>query len=156
MKYFTLLCLIYFSLFNNTTFAQSVGINKTNPDPSAVLDVAAFDKGILIPQVALSAANLPNPVTAPAVSLLVYNTVFAGTSPNDVSPGYYYWDGLKWTPLKGSAWQLTGNAGTSPTANFIGTTDAQDLVIKTNKYRKTESIKWRKRRCSNSFTYFNP
>jgi len=31
-----------------------------------------------------------------------------------------------------NAWSLTGNAGTNPAANFIGTTDAQDWVIKTN------------------------
>lgn len=31
-----------------------------------------------------------------------------------------------------SAWLLTGNSGTNPSTNFIGTTDAQDLVFKTN------------------------
>ncbi len=31
-----------------------------------------------------------------------------------------------------SAWTTTGNASTSPSTNFIGTTDAQDLVTKTN------------------------
>ncbi|MCX7953639.1 MAG: hypothetical protein N3A01_00445, partial [Bacteroidales bacterium] len=30
------------------------------------------------------------------------------------------------------AWQLTGNSGTNPTSNFIGTTDAQDFVVRTN------------------------
>ncbi|PKF74825.1 hypothetical protein [Chryseobacterium sp. PMSZPI] len=30
------------------------------------------------------------------------------------------------------AWNTTGNAGTNPTANFIGTTDNQPLVFKTN------------------------
>jgi hypothetical protein len=30
------------------------------------------------------------------------------------------------------AWNSTGNAGTNPTTNFIGTTDAKDLVFKTN------------------------
>ena len=30
------------------------------------------------------------------------------------------------------AWSRTGNAGTNPTTNFIGTTDAQDWVIRTN------------------------
>ena len=32
----------------------------------------------------------------------------------------------------GSGWSLTGNAGTSAGTNFIGTTDSQDLVLKTN------------------------
>jgi len=31
-----------------------------------------------------------------------------------------------------SDWSLTGNAGTTPETNFLGTTDAQDLVLKTN------------------------
>ena len=30
------------------------------------------------------------------------------------------------------AWMLTGNAGTDPTVNFLGTTDGQPLVIRTN------------------------
>lgn len=31
-----------------------------------------------------------------------------------------------------SGWSLSGNAGTTPGTNFLGTTDAQDLYIKTN------------------------
>lgn len=43
----------------------------------------------------------------------------------------------KWNKINGgggggSGWLLTGNSGTSPDTNFIGTTDAQDLVFKTN------------------------
>jgi hypothetical protein len=34
--------------------------------------------------------------------------------------------------LGGSGWSLTGNAGTTAGTNFIGTTDAQDFVVKTN------------------------
>ncbi len=30
------------------------------------------------------------------------------------------------------AWELTGNAGTNPNTNFLGTTDAQPLVLRTN------------------------
>lgn len=30
----------------------------------------------------------------------------------------------------GTGWSLTGNSGTDPSTNFLGTTDAQDLVIK--------------------------
>lgn len=32
----------------------------------------------------------------------------------------------------GSAWELTGNAGTTPGTNFLGTTDNQDLVFQRN------------------------
>jgi hypothetical protein len=40
-----------------------------------------------------------------------------------------------WQPLSSlvtNAWLLTGNAGTNPAVNFLGTTDAQPLVIRTN------------------------
>jgi hypothetical protein len=40
--------------------------------------------------------------------------------------------GPQGTPGSQNAWSLTGNAGTNPTTNFIGTTDAQDWAIKTN------------------------
>ena len=36
------------------------------------------------------------------------------------------------------AWMLSGNSGTNPTQDFIGTSDAQDLVIRTN---NTERIR---------------
>jgi len=34
--------------------------------------------------------------------------------------------------VTGSAWALTGNSGTNPAVSFLGTTDAQPLVIRTN------------------------
>jgi hypothetical protein len=37
-----------------------------------------------------------------------------------------------WSPAGGSGWGLTGNAGTIPATNFIGTTDAQNLIFKTD------------------------
>jgi len=87
-------------LFSFAAFAQ-VGINTTGvqPDPSAGLDVSFMNKGLLPPRVALTGTSSAAPVTAPAVGLLVYNTAVAGTSPNDVKAGYYYWSGSKWTPL---------------------------------------------------------
>lgn len=48
---------------------------------------------------------------------------------------------LTWTPLgatNNTFWALLGNTGTNPVSNFIGTTDAQDLVFRTN---NTERIR---------------
>jgi hypothetical protein len=71
-----------------------VSISNTliTPDPSAMLDVTANDKGLLIPRVALTATNVAAPITTPANSLLVYNTATAGVTPNNVTPGFYYWN----------------------------------------------------------------
>jgi len=76
--------------------AQNVGIGTTSPHASAKLEVSATDKGLLIPRVNLVAANNPAPVTSPATGLLVFNTATSGTYPNDVYPGYYYWNGTRW------------------------------------------------------------
>lgn len=112
-----------------------VGINTT--DPKAALDIESSDSGILIPRVALSNINTAAPVVAPEISELVYNTATAGSAPNNVSPGYYYWNGTKWVGLNtgdgggNDNWELSGNAGTTPGTNFLGTTDAKDLYFKT-------------------------
>ncbi len=137
------------SLLNGARLnAQNIGINGTGATahPSALLDIDAVSTpslGILIPRIPLQAINLSAPVNSPATSLLVYNTASASTGTNAVSAGYYYWDGTKWVRFaynssgsSSTAWDLLGNAGTNPTTNFLGTTDAQDLVLRTNNIEK--------------------
>ena len=83
-----------FYLMAVLTLNAQVSINPTglSPDPSAALDVSWSNRGLLIPRVALTQTTSPLPITSPATSLLVYNTA----TQNDVTPGYYYWDGTKW------------------------------------------------------------
>ncbi|MBT6515923.1 MAG: hypothetical protein HOK65_14280 [Crocinitomicaceae bacterium] len=130
------LLLFLFVFLQSTIYGQNVGINTTGsaPDPSAMLDIEESSKGLLIPRVALSASNSAAPITAPATSLLVFNTATAGSAPNNVTPGYYYWNGSSWSRfnLAGDSWDLLGNEGTSSATNFLGTTDAVDLVLRTN------------------------
>jgi len=92
------------------SFGQNVGINTTGnaPNSSALLDIDASpgnNKGILIPRLPLTATNVGAPISpAPGVGekgLMVYNTATAGTIPNDVVPGFYYWNGSSWSPLGG-------------------------------------------------------
>jgi len=136
-SFLTFLLAGYGSLLTLGLMAQGVGINTDGsaPDASAILDVKSTDRGFLVPRVALTATNSAAPVTSPATGLLVYNTATAGTFPNNVTPGFYYWDGTQWRRLDPSNqgdWRLTGNAGASPSINFLGTTDAQPLIIRTN------------------------
>ncbi len=128
---------VTFLMVTSFAQAQNVAINSTGTAPaaSAGLDVSFTDKGLLIPRVALTATNAAGPITSPTTSLLVYNTATAGSAPNNVTPGYYFWTGSAWTRLSNGtqgSWDLQGNAGTSATNNFIGTTDANDLVFKAN------------------------
>ncbi|NUY80706.1 hypothetical protein HUK80_07360 [Flavobacterium sp. MAH-1] len=102
---------------------------------NAMLDVTSTNDGLLIPRVALTATNSALPLTTPTTSELVYNTATAGTAPNNVTPAFYYWDGAQWTKLaigNNNDWTITGNSGTVAGTNFIGTSDAIDLRIKTN------------------------
>jgi hypothetical protein len=127
--------LIFWLILSPMLFSQNVSINGTGaaPNASAMLDISATNKGLLIPRVALTAANSNLPVGATiTTSLMVYNTATNGAGVNAVSPGYYYWNGTRWVSMSGDDWRLTGNAGTNPTTNFLGTTDAQDLVFRTN------------------------
>jgi len=83
-------------LLATTQLQAQVGIGTSTPNSSAQLDVTSTTKGFLPPRVALTATNSTTPVTSPASGLLVYNTATAGTSPNNVTPGLYYYDGTKW------------------------------------------------------------
>ncbi|WP_177735254.1 hypothetical protein [Flavobacterium inviolabile] len=129
-KYFIIAAM----LLNYTVYCQ-VGIGIAAPDPSAVLDVSSSSKGLLIPRIALTGTTDAATITAPATGLLIYNTATAGTAPNTVMPGYYYWNGTNWTTMDGGSaytWNTTGNSGTTAGTHFIGTTDNTDLVWKRN------------------------
>ncbi|MCX7650741.1 MAG: hypothetical protein N2050_09350 [Flavobacteriales bacterium] len=80
-------------------FAQGVGVNTDGsaPDGSAILDVKASDKGLLVPRVSLTAVTSASPITAPASGLLVFNTNASVTGGSGV--GFYVWLGSGWTRL---------------------------------------------------------
>jgi len=94
----TFLTFVIAFLLSLSTFAQNVGINSTGatPDASAMLDIVATDKGLLIPRIELSATNLQAPVTSPTTSLMIYNTATSGSGLTAVEPGFYYWNGASW------------------------------------------------------------
>jgi trimeric autotransporter adhesin len=115
----------FFIFFHFSVISQNnVGIGTLTPAPSALLDLQAADKGLLIPR---TDTTVINALGTPATGLLIYQTS---------SNTFYYFDGTYWRTLATSsggtsnAWDLTGNAGTNPSANFIGTTDNKDVVFK--------------------------
>lgn len=80
------------------TFAANaqVGIGTATPNKSAELLIQSSNRGLLIPNVALTNSNDTKTITNGNVqSLLVYAT----TKQGDITPGYYYWDGAKWARL---------------------------------------------------------
>jgi len=124
----------------------TVGINILTP--AGALDITSATDGLLIPRVALQGINVAAPLTTtPVDSELVYNTFDNGSiNPAQlaflgrVTPGFYYWKDLpapaRWerfvtgTPAATPGWQTTGNVALA--ANFLGTTNAIDLVFRRN------------------------
>jgi len=99
-----------------------VGIGTNTPSPSSALDMTSINKGLLIPRLTQAQRLV---IASPAEGLLVYQT--------DAVIGFWYYDGTTWmqfAPLE--VWGLTGNAGSNAGTNFIGTTDSQDFVFRTD------------------------
>ena len=127
-------------LLVKSSFSQ-VGIATTSPASSSQLEISSNSKGLLVPRVALSSLNSASPISSPTTSLLVYNTATAGTSPTNVNPGYYYWNGTAWQRLEDQTnnpaefhWSfLEGN----PTQNGLGATFAGNASWQSNFVRLT-------------------
>lgn len=86
------------ALFAVNAGAQvAINTDGATPDASAMLDIKSADKGLLIPRIALIGLADVTTISAPATSLLIYNTAATG----DITPGYYYWNGTAWTRLAG-------------------------------------------------------
>jgi len=67
-----------------------IGIGTASPDASAVLEMEATDKGVLVPRITLNSATDPVSGTK-AEGLMVYND--GGSIGVN---GFYYWDGTAW------------------------------------------------------------
>lgn len=117
-RIYILLAFCFSSLFMNA----QIGIGTTTPNTSAALDVTSTNKGILAPR--MTAAQKTAIIT-PATGLLIYQT--------DGAAGFWFYNGTIWQPFaSGNGWGLSGNFGTTPATNILGTTDAQSLVLKAN------------------------
>ncbi|MDK2771946.1 MAG: tail fiber domain-containing protein [Flavobacterium sp.] len=111
---------LFLLLLSCVSFAQ-VGIGVAPPHSSAMLEVNSTVSGVLIPRMTQAQRTA---IVSPSTGLLVYQT-------NGAS-GFWYYNGTTWTTFGSTGWSLTGDAGTNPTTNFLGTTDNQDFVIATN------------------------
>lgn len=86
----------------------------TSPASGAVLDVKSSGKGFLPPRVALTGRTDATTISSPTTGLLVYNTATTGTSPDNVTPGYYYNSGTTGSP----SWTRAMNSDVSNGMSF--------------------------------------
>src|SRR4051812_25116685 len=107
------------------SYAQNVGIGTTSPHASSKLDIQSTNQGLLVPR--MSTAQRTS-IVSPATGLFVFDT--------DTN-SFWFYGGAAWINLvtNSSGWLLDGNTGINPSLNFIGTTDNQPLVFKSNNER---------------------
>ena len=87
------LAIIFLLLMSKNLFSQNVGIGTNTPNPNAIVDVFATDKGILIPRLT-AAQRLAIPVVATDEALLVYDTD---------SNYFFFWNATSWVPIPNQA-----------------------------------------------------
>lgn len=112
-------------IFNTNT--GSVGIGTSVPAPSAKLEVASTEKGVLLPRMTMAQRNA---IVSPANGLLIFQT--------DNNPGFYYSNGAAWLPVGGGSGGASYSAGAGisiSTANVISNTgdlNAADDIVQTS------------------------
>jgi trimeric autotransporter adhesin len=118
-----LFLMLYF--FTIELFAQSIAINTDGSaaNSSSILDIKSITKGLLIPRMTTVQRTA---IATPAKGLMVFDIT---------TNGFWFHNGTAWTNFSSSGatgWLLTGNSGTNPATNFIGTTDNQPLRFRVN------------------------
>lgn len=106
------LLIFSFSIVTSLTWAQdNVGIGILTPNPKAILDLTAVDKGFLAPRMT-STQRINISPTNSEEGLLVFDTDLKF---------YFYWDGTQWVQFPGS------DADSDPTNELI-----TNVVFNTN------------------------
>ena len=109
MKLQTLILLVL-AIIGPETFAQSVGIHNPTPDPTAALDIASDDQGLLIPRMS-SSDRVAIGSGTPATGLLVFD--------NDTN-SFWFWNGISWLEIGGTDTDWTETSTVVHTAKDVG------------------------------------
>ena len=80
-------CLILF-FAHGVAIAQSLGLNNSSPNASAILDATSTSQGVLVPRMTTLQRAA---IASPATGLLVYTT--------DRTAGFYYYNGTSWVSI---------------------------------------------------------
>ncbi len=127
MKKISLLISIIYTVLSSA----QVGIGTITPDPNSDITLGSSNKGLLLNKVALASTTS----NVYSEGMFLYNTA----TTNDVTPGIYLSNGSSWTKvidaltlhsILSSNWKATGNNLSA--TDFIGSTNAQPLILKTN------------------------
>src|SRR4030095_15996058 len=110
-KKIALLPIIILSISSLALAQQGVGVNTTNPDPSAILDVQSNSKGMLIPRLTTAQRNL---IALPATGLLVFDTN---------TGSFWFKSASNWIELVdtlNNTWKKNGTSTYTPNTQNVG------------------------------------
>ena len=118
--------ILLFIVSANFIQAQNVGINETGatPNGSAMLDVSATSKGMLIPRLSRAQKFL---IPTPANGLMIYQT--------DDTAGFWYYEQSKWVPVMRA---ITFGPGLS--GGFVQGKGNVDIVCEKHKIKQVLNI----------------
>lgn len=101
-KLYQIITAVFFCMalcYSPAAFAQvKIGNNPKSINKDAVVEMESTNKGLLLPRLALSSTGNAAPLTGFVQGMFVFNTATA----NDVTPGMYYSDGVKWIKVNAS------------------------------------------------------
>ena len=124
LRSFTVILLII--TFSSVLKAQlKVGDNPTSIQKSSVLELESTRQGLLLPRLTDTAAI--NALTPPDGMIIFLTTDKSLRLRSNGS-----WKKIADLAAANANWSLQGNAGSDPSLNFIGTTDGQPLVMRTD------------------------
>ena len=86
---------LFLVVFTTTTFAQ-VGIGTTSPHPSAILELNASDKALLLTRVALTGTDDITTIPTPTAGMIVYNTADTVGATAVKANNLYRFNGTNW------------------------------------------------------------
>ena len=107
-------------------------VANASSTPAISLTLGAITPTSVAATGTVTGANLSGTNTGDETTATIKTKLGTASSTTDGYLSQTDWNTFNNKANTANAWSTTGNAGTSATTNFIGTTDAQDLVLKAN------------------------
>ncbi len=111
------LSVVFIFSLKKTNAQVSINTSGNTPHASSILDMSDVNnKGLLVPNVALTSTSDNTTISSAAVGLLIYNTATVV----DVTPGYYYWKSTVWTRFTTTTYNFENGLNLSGSAAKLG------------------------------------
>jgi hypothetical protein len=107
---------VFLTMVNVIVFAQvKVSATPSVANPDAILEIESTNKGLLLPRLALVSTTSAAPLNNFVKGMVVYDTATI----NDITPGMYYSDGVKWIKMNTGG---SGGANVEKTMELVAIT----------------------------------